>query len=329
MAIRTGHSYKLRDAQAGKEATYNTAVAATIILGALSDASLETDAPLEIVDAIGTLSPAIEVDILSVNGKIALEGTLTYEDAPFLFQAARGASAPGAGPPYLRTWLAPHQTPYDPESYTFEFGIRGHTQLYKVSGCVMTKLEITGKTKDFIRYKAEFGAATMATMAAFTALSVRNLTKMRFADLALYVDAFAGTPGTTAIASTLYEFKLNVETGHHMKTFNGSITPTAFGIDQWKGDLELTAEVNTTTDAYMANLIVGTTTQKIIDLKCTRGTQINELIFAGALDGSGQKMYDDENGNAVYKLKWQALYESTLTTWLKINNTNTVAVLPF
>ncbi len=241
-----------------------------------------------------------------------------------------GLVAPGAGPPYLRgPYTAPNSSSYSAISYTFEYGIVGSVVLYKAVGCLLTEFEITFKSKEVWMYKAVFACKAVSTLGGLAALSDRALTRARARDVLLYLDAISGNPGTTAVSGFLRDFKLAIKTGIHMKDFVGDVSPSGFGIDSWEGDLEMSVELVTATKAELDALLGATLVERYIRVTATRATQIEQIDFAGYQDGSGQVLFDDNDGNVGLKLKYKGKYDVTEGYWLEFNNTSTVAVLPF
>lgn len=330
MATPTGFSTRLLNVQCGKEVTWGTAVAATARAADLTKATFEANIQTEQYQDVGSLAPANSADVVYSDGKITLEGRYTFEDAPLFHQSMVALVAPTGVGPYVRgPYTAPNSASYTPISYTFEYGITGSVVLYKAAGCLLTELEITFKSKEVWMYKATFACKSVSVLSALAALSDRALTRPRARDTLLYLDAIGGTPGATAVSGFLRDFKLSIKTGIHMKDFVGDVAPSGFGIDSFEGELEMSVELVTATKAELDALLGATLVERFIRVKATRSTQIEQIDFAGYQDGSGQTLFEDNDGNIGLKLKYKGKYDVTQAYWLKFTNTSTVATLPF
>jgi hypothetical protein len=329
MAQPTGHSYKLRQVQVGKEVTWGTEVAATARLAELEDAEFEANIEIEEYANLGTLSPAGSADVVFADGKIVLTGRWTFEDAPFFLQGMFGVSAPTGAGPYVRTYTNPHNQSYNPISYAFQYGIVGSTALYKALGCLLTDVEITYKKRGVWMYKATFACKSVATLSALTVLTDRALTRPRARDTALYIDDIGGTPGATLVSGFLIDLKLVIKTGIHMKDFAGDLNPTGFGIGEWSSELEMSVELITVTQTELEALLGGTLQQRFLRIKPTRSTQIEQIDYACYMVGNGQKLFENNDGNVGVKFKYKPIYNVGQGWWLRWINTSTVSSLPF
>ncbi|KPL80234.1 hypothetical protein [Herpetosiphon geysericola] len=326
MAITpTGKAYKLRQLQAGKQTAWDTAVAATIKLMELTDATLTIEAETEMQQAMGTLAPATSADIVGVSGKVTIEGSWTFEDAPIYLQALFGAVAPSGAGPYVRAYTSPHQAAYSAEAYTFEFGMAGG--LYQAINCVLSMLEIKIVKKKTTTFKAEFLCSNIQVLPSLTVLSDRNVTRVRARDTVISLDPWGGTIGTTPLTGTVLEATIKIQSNAHLKEFVGALYATGYGIDAWSGDIEVKAEFTTVIKAEIDAILAANTVQRLLQFKSTRGTQIDQSNITAVLDGSGQVLYDDNDGNVGVTMKYKPMHNIALAYWLQMTNTNTVAVL--
>jgi len=291
----------------------------------LKNASIEINAETETNVSIGTLAPATSADVVGFSGKVKIEGPWLYEDAPIWQQSLFGAVVPTGAGPYVRASTSPHQSSYTPEIYTFEFGMAGGT--YKAINCMLSMLELKIVKKKVTMFKAEFLCSNIQTLSSLTVLADRTVTRVRARDTVVSLDAWGGTIGTTPLTGTVLEATLKVSSNVHLKEFVGSLYATGYGIDSWEGELEIKAEFNTITKAEIDALIGATTVERLVQFKATRATQIDQTNFTGVMDGSGQVLYDDNDGNAGVTMKYLPVHNTTLAYWLATTNTNTVAVL--
>lgn len=322
MATPTGLASKLRQVQIGKETTWGTAVAATRRL-AVQEATFKPNIQTEPITELGTLAPAVDVDIVYKDGgEIELKGYLNVEDFQYYMDGTFAAATPSGAGPYARTWTAPHRLAYAPNSYTLEYGQAGG--LYKAAGCLVSKFEITGKIKEWLMFTITFIAKEVTTLSSLAALADPVYTRIRAADCGLTIDPT--TPLTTTIASTLLEMKFSFTTNIHNKPYMGQLGPAGFGIDGWEADGEIKAEFTSAIKAELDAVLTATTAVKrFVGFTIARGTSSIDLAFAAAWNGSEQTMFDDENGNQALTLAMIPYHNATVGGFVSCDSTSSIA----
>lgn len=311
-----------RKFQFGQESTWGTAVAGTAILGGVLDGSLRALDTVELPEDLGRYGPGAVALEMMQNGAVSINAVASYEDLMYFTHGAFGSVSPTGAGPYVYAYSAPTSSAPTAQKSTIEFGIG--SSAYKLAGAVLTKFGIKGSAGKYWTASGEWMGKAVSTVT-FASLSDRTWEGIRGADTTFHVDSWGGTIGTTAAATTLIDFELDVDTGRHMKYFMGAIGPGDYGESRWSGSLKTTLEYNSTTKAYFDAMIAPALVQRQLQIKATSGTKISTIQFAGTLDGNPIELFKDRDGNAIVELTWKGTYNSTLGNWLKMSLTNGVS----
>lgn len=196
--------------QWGLEATAGTATTSPVramgLTGVTWHENNNVDMPVELR---ASMAQHHRGDILSKQADIAVEGYLSFQDAPFLFAAAVKAGTAGvsdsgsANPAYLYTYDPTLSAPDDPSTFTFEVG--DDTQAYETAYGFATNLEISAAIKEWTRFTTDLvGRVLSATT--FTSSSNRECEYAKGQNWAIYVDATGGTVGTTQYSGCITGF---------------------------------------------------------------------------------------------------------------------------
>jgi hypothetical protein len=310
--------------QLGQETTWGTAVAATSLLRLLDEPGFEYSAEPLVFGGVGNIG----VPNVVVPGQVSVEGNLkyyaSYEDILYALVGLFGSVTPTGSNPYTWTFTAPWSSYPTPKTFTVEAGTTGIE--YRVAGALWKALELSGESGAGVSVSIDLIAKTMQANAMTGSLTMRSVNPVTMNQVALYIDSWAGTMGTTIVPASLIDFTLNVETNRHLKYFT-SANAEAWGDGVWEASLELTLEFNSTVKAYVDAILAGAD-QKQIQIKFTDGANREFTIqFAGVTDG-GFSFYDDRDNNITVGLTYNAMYHSTLATWLKVIVKNAVQTLP-
>lgn len=322
MATPTGLAFKLNQMQLGKESVWGTAVAATRKLG-IQEGTFKPNIQNDPVQEMGTLAPAVDVDVTYKDGgEIEVKGILNIEDFQYYQDGMLAPATPSGAGPYARSWVSAHRVAYAPNSYTIEFGQVGG--YYKAVGCLVSKLEITGKVKEWLMVTVTFIAKEVSVLVSFAALADPIYTRVRGADCNLYIDAV--TPKTTLITGTMIEMKVSFTTNVHNKPYMGQLGPAGFGIDGWEADGEVKVEFTSAMKAQV-DAIIGATdaVKRFVAFAMARGSQTQDLVLSAAWDGSEQTMWEDENGNQAIVLKMLPFHSPTLGGWFTAASSTNIA----
>lgn len=313
--------------QLGQESSWGTAVVATAWLMGVTDRSFELVDENYQSEESGHLAPSPLVAQVkqSVAGQISYD--LTYEDILYMLEGAFGPDSPSGADPYTWEHVAPYGTAPAPQPFTIEYGDEGASQAYKIAGAIFDHFSVGGDIDgDGIwQAQADVLAKSKATVT-MASLSARSVELIRVADTVLYMDAWAGTIGSTQVSSMLKSFTLDVSPNYHLKWFTGDINPGDQGHKRWNGSLTLVAEFEATAKALVDALLSGGPQQRLIRLLATSGSHSCQLDFYGTL-WNGFTLWEDLDGNLGVSLEFNGTYHATDAKWLQFTTINSVASL--
>lgn len=323
-----GNLSGLQTVQAGKETVWGTSVTATTKLMGVEEIKIESQGGAALLKEMrGSLAPAFSA-IRKINfGKASMKGFATYEDLCYYLESLLGDVTPSGAGPYVRAGAAPltavatnrMMTLYDGQS----------TDVYKLLGAVVNKLVISGKTGEEWKFAADL-IGKQKTTGALAVLSDRTVTPIEGGDTLLYIDAWGGTIGTTAIATLATAFELSIDLGTAVRHYLGSLLPGRYR--QKKAEpgsvtLKLSLEFDATSKAYLDSFLTyAAVLQHQVRIKGTTGASaIAQLDFAGTI--VGEPAMSEEDGVITLDLNYQGTYNSGLANYFKYSITNGVAVL--
>lgn len=323
--------------QFGQEATEGTAVPATIVFpsdpGAYTELDRGLDSPEEDYGGLARHRPG-RGNYGVRAGKLTIPGHLRFEDCMRLYEMHfRGGITPSAG-----TWTyTADETTDTLKSYTIEEGTE--TQAWQMPGCLVSQLELG------------FGplAAPGASPWTFNATVVgRNRTKGTFtASLSApsnletmqgHLTALYEGPTSTAFASlselsaSLISYRLRSNADIVLRTYGssgGSDVPSAHGRKRHEMTFEALIKIATTPttnvfDVYNASGSVAT--DRRWRIKVT-GSGTNAMVIDHRVRFRAVPL-GDRDGEQVYSVSGDVVYDSTLASQLQVAVTNAVPSLP-
>lgn len=322
--------------QIGDENTWGTDTAATAkLMGVISADANQAD-EIESVGDLGTAMPSVAAALKKTSAEMTISQRASYQDIVYwmhgLFGAATASAA--ANTTYAYKYTAPAATAViTPEAYTVEYG-EPTSAAYQMTGGLVRELTLKGDAASGLwTADVTLVGKTLKAEAMTSGISARTVDIARFADTSLYIDAWGGTIGSTAVAATLISAELRVSNGLHLKHFAGAATPQNYGLDRWEGELTLVLEFNTTDKAYVDAMLAPAVVQKLIRLLATQGAtsalRVMRIDFAGTLI-DGVKLFDDRDGNMTISLKFNGVYSpaAAMLSWLKVYVKNELSVMP-
>ena len=314
--------------QVGKESTWGTSAAATAKLMGIESITLSPKVKGAVnADMRGSLGPGAIAYIQAMEGAGKLTTKVLYDDWPYWMDAIFGTATPTGAGPYVYTYTAPSTSAPTSRMQTIYYG--DATGTYKLVGALPSKISIKGESNKELTAAIDLIGKSV-TAGSLAALSDRSVSPVMGNDLTVFIDAWGGTVGTTAIDTTAYSFQLNLDTARAMQTYMGSLTPGAYKDKRFtfaKNTLKLSLEFNATSKAYLDSIIGGTLSQYQVRLKATTGTSaIWQMDFAGsALEAP--ELFTDKDGVCTLDLTLSATYNSTLGSWCTGSVTNSVSAL--
>lgn len=315
--------------QWGTETTWGTPVAPTVRLHGVRmkpdiiKAAIEAEVMEEQISRLG---PSAEADLLAHSGAAAWDNAGIYEDINYPLESMFGTATPSGAGPYVRAGTAPvavGASPTTPRKATLYHGdaVGG----LRLSGGLVTGLTFKAESKKRAEYAVSMigegvDAGTPAT------LSNRDINPILGAHGSIYVDAWDGTIGTTALPGAGYAVELALGSPRELKTYLGSVIPTDWNERKLTGVLKMTLEWNATTDDYFTGILSQSAIwNRQIRLSFTDGTRIMQFNFAGvALEAP---VWNDRNGIVTFDVTLTAQYNAALSNWFTYSNTCGVAAL--
>lgn len=319
--------------QSGQQTAFGTANAtATAKQQTVSAFKPTIDLMTRILDGhYQTLSPGTTTVLDGHKASATFEtSAATYEDVNYWLGALFSFATPGGAGPYTRAYAAPLTAPVTPKFLTLQYGQTG--SIVQLNDCSVATLNLSGASNGSLQCGGSI-LASKAVVGAIQALADRTTLAVAMGNHAsLAIDAWAGTVGATAIASTAFAWELVINSGREYRGYLGDLTPTNWMDRAWSGQLKLSLEVNATSAAFIDAIIADPNTilQKQVQIKYTTGSagtlKIFQIQFAGQ-SLQAPEIFTDRNGAVSYDLVLDGVYNSTLANWLKIDSTSATATM--
>jgi len=321
---------RLIKVQLGKEVTAFTPVAATALLAELDDMPKVTlDGLSEVLmDQAGALNPGTVAVFDGAQTQIGWSGKATYQDLPFFMDSLFGVATPSGANPYVYAYAGPLATPPTLRRNTIEFGdaISGGPN-YKIPGCLLNKFSLSTKPREAVNYSVEFLGGQLSTVT-MAALSNRTQTPLHNSQASIYIDAWGGTLGATAVTATAQEFTLDYDAKRAMAWLSGDLFPTDHDEDIIACTLKGVFKFNATSKAYVDELIGNAIAQRQLRLKFTTGATAIAQFDLPALLTPKIDMWGERNTTIMVSIEAQAMYHATVANYAKVSITNAVSALP-
>lgn len=322
----------LLQVQAGLESTWGTAVTATAKLMGVEEISFEPEVMASInKDIRQSLAPGYIATLGGVAAKGSLKGKCLYQDLPYWLDSLCGRVTPTGANPYTYTYAAPlTAVPTNPRAMTLLYGDSSGT--YALLGALCNGLKITGENNAEWKIEADLFGKSIDTTRSLAVLSDRAVAVTMGNDTSLWIDAWGGTMGTTAITTTAFAFELALNPARKGRYYLGSTTAGNFQEGRWAAEdnvLTLKMEFNTTSKAYLdAALSTTALAQYQVRIRGTTGASaITTLNFAGTCM-EPPKIFDDRDGYRTVELQLQGTYNTGLANWFTASVVNAVSALP-
>lgn len=316
----------LRKIQIGRESTWGAQVAAAAILSGITDFTFNpgvTVANKKYLD--GSFDPAKQSSVTRKEPTAKISGDVTPEDLIyFLDSSVKGTVTPTGAGPYVYTFAFP--TTADPAIRSRSWELYDGSQCWTLDGGIVNKIAFKGVDgADNITFDAELIGKQCAPDTVTGSLSARAFTLLPSTSCALYIDAAAGTIGSTQISSTLIDWEWSFEMGHHTKFFqDGGLTATGKGIGSPKVMLKAKFEYNASAHTQLTNYIAGTR-----QLFRIIGTNPSSYSVAWDMAGAITSMDDafgDRDGNTTVSISAEAVTDTgAFANYAKIVVTNGVS----
>jgi len=317
--------------QRAKQTAFATANAtATAKLQSVSSFALTPELETRALDQLrGTLAPTHQTVLDRYLSNATFEvADETYEDINYWLNSLFSAATPGGAGPYTRAYAAPLTAEATPDFMTLQWGQTG--KVWQTQDASVTTLTLSGSNNSGLQVGGSLigGKVIAGTLADLS--NRTGLTRITGCDAALYIDAWGGTMGATAVETSAFSWELTINANRQYRGYLGDCTPTAWHDQKWGGQLRLSLELNDTTDDYLiAMLAAGGSTilERQIEIKYSPdANDILQIQFAGHTMSAPQ-LFQDRNGVMTYDLVFDGVYNPTFGNWLKINTTSGIATL--
>lgn len=317
----------LETVEAGMQTLWGTAVTPTAKLSMIEECEISPIQEAEHLKELrGTLAGNYVAMLNKGGGEASLKGGLCYEDIGYYLDSVlvKNVSPTGAGP-YVYVRDAPLTTLPTRRLFTL---VKGNSTNYSygLNSGIINELAIKIESNQPWMFDAKLFGQKVSELA-LAGMSDRTATPIHANVTSLYIDAWGGTIGTTAITDAWFTAELVIKNNSEVVPTIGNQYPISYRDAIYEGTLKLKIEVATATKAYMTALLGTSVTQKQIRIKGTTGASaIAQLDFAGTFVNAPK--VEDENGVSSFEFELQHTYNPTLANWLKTSVTNSLATLP-
>jgi hypothetical protein len=327
MAKLNAHNVLQRAKQGSGFGTANAT--ATAKLQNVSSFALTPDLQTRQLDQLrGTLAPTHDtaLDYYGSNATFEVSDE-SFEDINYWLDSLFSEdSSPGGADPYTRAYTAPLTSEAAPAFMTLQWGQTD--EVWQMNDASVASLTLSGSTNTGVQVGGSLVGGKVVA-GSLQSLSDRSVTLMHGSMAALAIDAWGGTVGATAIASSAFAWELTINANRQYRTYLGSKEAAAWNDQKWNGQLRLSLELNDTTDDYVISMLAATNTilEKQIEISYTNAsTGLLQIQFAGHTMQAPQ-LFQDRNGVMTYDLVFEGVYNSTMSNWLKIDTTSEIASL--
>ena len=329
----------LRKIQIGRESTAGTAVAATTVWRGMG--LLQDQRTVQHVDEqIGVALPTTRAYVPKLGATVALDPIeATFQQLPHLLEAGVQTATPaddGVGTGKIYTYILPKTSMNTIKTYTIEGG--DNQQAREVDYCFVESFKLSGTAGEGVMMEGTFRGRDVVNATFTGSVPVPTLLPgdhVVFGGSTLHIDAVGGTIGTTAVASTLLSFELDVTTGLTAKFTNlgKDFDFVYFDRGAFSATLRLVYEHNAAAVAQMA--LYEAATPRLVRLTflgralgtagtawSTHGLQIDAAGIYTAMP------YGDVDGNATVEAEMQIGHDLTADLGLTLRVVNELASLP-
>ncbi len=282
----------------------------------------------------GTLAPAHQtaLDMYMSNATFEVPDE-TFEDINYWFESLFSAATPTTGEnlPHTRAYAAPTTAEATPKFMTLQWGQTG--KVWQMNDASIATLTLSGANNTGIQVGGSLIGGKAITGALQSLADRTGLTRVTGCQASLAIDAWDGTVGATAVASSAFSWELTINPNRQYRAYLGSCTPTAWNDQNWAGQLRLSLELNNTTDDYIKAILAAASTilERQIQIKYSNDAAAaarRELTiqFAGHAMEAPQ-LFQDRNGVTTYDLVFEGVYNPAMANWLKVETKSGAATL--
>lgn len=317
--------------QLGRESTAGTAVAATSIWrGPATDIADESSHEYAEED-VGILLPTDREYVPKKAARLALPETeLTFEQILHVLEAGIKAATPTGTGPYVYTYTFPTATtPNTIKTYTLETGNAVAGDVNEMEYSFVEEFELSGAAGEAWKIASTWVGRQKTTTTFTGALTLATVEEALFGKTTLYIDATAGTVGTTAKAGVLTAAGVQVKTGvMPVWTADGQLYFYKHKFARPEVTFNFSLELENDTSILVAQRAAWVAkTLQLFQLKIAgAGTSEIKVNMAGKYTSFGE--YQNEDGNTVVEASGKAVYSSADALFATIIVTNSEVSVP-
>lgn len=324
-------TYAWNKIQLGRESTAGTAVAATTIWrGPATDITDEREHVFAEED-VGILVPAPRHYVPKIGAKLVFPETeLTFEQVLHLFEAGIKTATPTGTGPYVRLYeFALATTPNTIKTYTIETGNAVAGDVNEMEYSYVDEFTLSGERGQAWKMASTWMGRQKSTSSFTGALSLLTVEEALFQNTTLYIDAEAGTVGTTAKAGVLTAASINVKTGiQQVWVPSGQLYFYKHKFVRPEVTFSLTLELENDSGILAAQrAAMAAKTMQLFQLSIAgTGTTVMELSWAGKYSSFGE--YQNSDGDTMVEMQGKVFLSSTANLFFKVDHTSGVVTVP-
>jgi hypothetical protein len=324
--------------QLGAEATAGTAVAATALLRGAYAPPDDQRAVTFPAEDIGYISGVDRTYVPYLLGRLELpEREATFEQLPYTFAAGIKnvvtGVADGVGAGKIYAYPMPTTSTNTIKTYTIESG--DNQQAEEMEYAFVSEFTLSGQERQALMVKDTWQGRQWSTTNFTGAIAVPSVEEILFQKTKLYIDAVAGTLGTTLISSSLLAMTLSVRTGWTPNfTGDGNLyfTDIEHIAEQTEVLLNVTLRHNATAVSEKAAWRAQTARQLRLQIDgsaLTAGTGYSAKALRIDLAGKWERFepLSERNGMMVSNGIFRARYNSTASLFANLTVVNALASL--
>ena len=316
-------------AQIGKESTWGTAVAQTAKLMGIEKMSIKQIAEGKaLMDQRGSLAPTYEAQLAKVGAEGSFEGWLNYEDINYWLETMCGLATVTGADPYTYTNEAPLTAKPTPRILTLAYG-DSTDGVYGLSGGLCTKITISLASGQEGRVSGDLIGQEVVPDT-LDSLSDRTVNPVMGQHVALYVDDWAGTIGTTQISNLAFSLELTIEAPFGLKHHLGALRADGWRLNRLNGSLKMVIEMGSQGNTWLDEFVAASPAlfQKLVRIKASNGASLDmQLDFAGFQEDTPE-MWTDEDGVSTVEFNLAGQYDAGMANWFEYVNINGLSALP-
>jgi len=341
--MATKHLTINKKIEVGKEATnaWGTAVAPTQKMMGVTDVSITPLVTVEqIKDMRGDYNPSRESLVRQVGGEATVEGWMSYEQSPYVFDAFFwhtdsdvGMTTDASGDA-TRVYYSPtHASDVkDTRVQTIVHGDVGVSSdvinVINLAGATMKGLELTGEIGSPLTYRANYIGKQVSTDT-FANVADTDVDYVLGGHLnLLYIDPGSDGIGNTKTSDIMFSFNLSLDNGREIDRHMGDFAPKGYKDNPFSGTLNLVLELTSVSEPYLDAIISATDkgVEKNVRMKFLSDSDYIQIDFCGVVVDAPD-LYTDVDGVMTADFTLTGQKTSGTSDWLGVTLFNHVPSL--